>query len=172
MKWLRTLWPSSKYDKTSTVSVTLVLPDAIVEAMRFESERGLPNETGGVLVGHVDAVGRTVITAMIGPGPRAFRTPARFRRDGEYAQREVDRLHRESDGRADYVGEWHSHPAAVGPSGVDRGSMEWIGQNERYRREEPFLIIMQRIGARTWCPLIYRWIGGRLTEVGAVSIVD
>lgn len=172
MKWPRLSWLGAKDRKRYTKPVSLVLPDAIVEAMRFECEGGLPNETGGVLVGYVDAAGRTVITAIVGPGPRAFRTPSRFRRDGEYAQREVDLLHRQSDGRDDYVGEWHSHPAPVGPSGIDRGSMEWIGENERYRREQPFLIIMQRTRLRFWRPLTYRWIGERLTEIGSTPVVD
>jgi integrative and conjugative element protein (TIGR02256 family) len=143
----------------------IVLPASLVDEMRTESERGLPNETGGVLVGHIDPDGRSRITAVVGPGPSALRTRNRFRRDGEYAQVEVDRLHRESDGRDDYLGEWHSHPQSVPASVVDRGSMEWIGTNERYHRDEPVLVIMQRTGDRAWRPLTYRWVRGRLIEV-------
>jgi integrative and conjugative element protein (TIGR02256 family) len=108
---------------------------------------------------------RTVITSVVGPGPRALRTRTRFQRDGEYAQEQVDRLHHESSGRDDYVGEWHSHPASMGPSGIDRDSMEWIGGNDRYLREQPFLIIMQRTLWRGWRPLTFRWVCDRLTPV-------
>ena len=140
--------------------------------MRAESERGLPNETGGVLVGHVDASGRTVITAMVGPGPQALRTRTRFRRDGAYAQAEVDRLYGESAGRDDYAGEWHSHPVSVGPSVIDRGSMAWIGGNKQYQRARPLLVIMQRAGTQGWRPLSYRWSQGRLVEVLQMHQVD
>jgi integrative and conjugative element protein (TIGR02256 family) len=166
MKLPRLPWGSAR---TPGAAVTLVLPGSLVETMRIESELGLPNETGGVLVGYADATNRTVITGIVGPGPRAFRTPTRFRRDGNYAQREVDRLHRESDGRDDYVGEWHSHPAPVGPSSFDRESMGWIGENERYRRERPLLIIMQRTRWRSWRPLVFRWVDGRLAAVDSTA---
>ena len=167
MKWPRLPWTSAGDDELPDETISLILPDAMIEAMRAESERGLPNETGGVLIGHVDAAGFTVITAVVGPGPRAVRTRTRFRRDGEYAQKEVDRVHGESGGRDDYVGEWHSHPASVGPSGIDRDSMEWIGGNERYLRAQPFLIIMQRTLRRGWRPLTFRWVRGHLTAVRA-----
>jgi integrative and conjugative element protein (TIGR02256 family) len=168
MKWPRLSW-SNEGDKTTTRPIALVLPKAIIAAMRAESEQGLPNETGGVLVGHVDAAGCTFITAVVGPGPRALRTRTRFRRDGDYAQAEVDRLHNESAGRDDYVGEWHSHPVSAGPSGLDRDSMEWIGGNKRYLRGQPFLVIMQRTLWRSWRPLTYRWVHGSLTAVRAES---
>src|SRR4051812_18243247 len=86
MKWPRLPWSRATNDEIEAVPAKLVLSDATVEAMRNESDRGHPNETGGVLVGYVDVSGRTVITAIVGPGPRALRTPTRFRRDGEYAQ--------------------------------------------------------------------------------------
>lgn len=159
-------------DDTSAAAVSLVLPHAVVEVMRAESERGLPFETGGVLVGHVDSAGRTLITGVVGPGPHAIRSPTKFTRDGEHSQAEVDRLHRESGGRDDYVGEWHSHPASVGPSGVDVCSMAWIGRNARYRRDQPLLIIMQRTRMREWRPLMYRWIEDRLIEVQFVAEDD
>ena len=142
----------------------LVLLASLVEEMRAESERRLPNETGGVLVGHTDSEGRTRITAVVGPGPRAVHSRNLFQRDGEYAQAEVDRLHRESEGRDDYVGEWHSHPQSVPASGMDRASMAWIGRNERYHRTIPVLVIMQRTRSGTWRPLTYRWVEGRLRE--------
>ncbi|WP_310569747.1 Mov34/MPN/PAD-1 family protein [Gemmatimonas sp.] len=144
----------------------------IEETLRRESERASPNETGGVLVGHADGDGRTVVTAVVGPGPNAVHTRSRFRRDGDYAQSEVDRLHHTSDGRDDYIGEWHSHPDAGGPSYVDRGSMSWISHNPSYGRREPVLLIMERVRKRAWRPRAYRWVEGRLVEVRASALVD
>jgi integrative and conjugative element protein (TIGR02256 family) len=148
-------------------STTLVLRAAVVETLRLESERRYPSETGGVLVGHVDGDGRTVVIAVIGPGPNALHSRSRFQRDGDYAQTEVDRLHHASDGRDDYLGEWHSHPDVGGPSYIDGGSMSWISNNPRYRRHEPVLIIMERVRKREWCLRAYRWEQRRLVEVRA-----
>ena len=106
---------------------------------------------------------------VVGPGPRALRTRNRFQRDAEYAQAEVDRLHQESGGRDDYVGEWHSHPQSVPASVVDRSSMEWIGTNERYQRDEPVLVIMQRTHSRAWRPRAHRLVQGRLVEIHATA---
>jgi len=123
--------------------------------MRAESTRGLPAETGGVLIGHrID--NEIVVTVATGPGPRARRTPSSFRRDGDYTQEEVDRQHEASGGRDDYVGEWHSHPDPVGPSTQDLASMRWISGNAQYVRAEPLLMILQRVN-EDWRPLAYRW---------------
>lgn len=146
-------------------STPLVLHAAIVKTLRLESQRKSPNETGGVLVGYVDGDGRTVVTAVVGPGPNAVHSRSRFRRDGDYAQAEVDRLHHESKGRDDYVGEWHSHPDAGGPSLIDRGSMSWISDNPHYARREPVLLIMERVRTRAWHPRAYQWVAGRLVEL-------
>jgi hypothetical protein len=66
MKSLRIRSPRAKVEKAYPESVTLVLPNAVVDAMQFESEGGLPKEEAGVLLGQIDATGRTVITAMTG----------------------------------------------------------------------------------------------------------
>lgn len=87
-----------------------------------------------VLVGYVGHDRRTVTTVIVGPGPSALHTRTRFQRDGDYAQDVVGRLHRASAVRDDYVGEWHSHPEAGGPSIVDCGSTSWISDNPRYGR--------------------------------------
>lgn len=143
----------------------VILTSAVAEAMREESEYRFPAETGGVLVGHDDGRGRTIITAATGPGPQAMHSRNRFRRDGTYAQAEVDRLHALSDGGDDYVGEWHSHPDGGGPSGVDFDSMAWVGTNTRYSRNKPFLVIVQRSRSQVWQLRVFRWGQGRLNEM-------
>lgn len=150
----------------------LVLPPAVVEIMRTECERKAPLETGGVLVGYVGGDRRTIVTAVVGPGPSALHMRTRFQRDGDYAQAEVDRLHHASAGRDDYVGEWHSHPEAGGPSMVDRGSMSWISDNPRYGRHEPVLIIMERVGGGEWRVNAYRWVERRLVALSTSSGSD
>ena len=92
---------------------------------------------------------------------------SRFQREGDYTQVEVDRLHHESEGRVDYVGEWHSHPDAGRPSYIDRRAMSWIRDNPRYSCREPLLIIMERVRKREWCMRTFRLVQQRLIEVPA-----
>jgi integrative and conjugative element protein (TIGR02256 family) len=142
----------------------IFLPRDIARRIRRECTAGLPAETGGVLVGFESDEG-TSITHVTGPGPRAKRTRSRFRRDGTYTQAEVDRAYAESGGRADYVGEWHSHPDPIGPSGIDCGSMEWVSKNARYRRSSPVMILSRRTRFRRWKLEGYRWQGLGLVAV-------
>jgi integrative and conjugative element protein (TIGR02256 family) len=142
----------------------ILLPRAVATQIRRECSAGLPAETGGVLVG-VESDEGTRITHVTGPGPRARRTRSRFRRDGAYTQAEVNRTYEESGGRADYVGEWHSHPDPIGPSGIDSGSMEWVSKNARYRRSNPVMILARRTRFRRWKLEGYRWQGIGLMPV-------
>ena len=179
MKFWRKLWgtkpamvaPHGIFDD-SVESAALVLDEVILETLRHECDRKFPHETGGVLVGHVASDGLTIVSAVVGPGPNALHARSRFTRDGEYAQIEVDRIYRESDGRDDYIGEWHSHPDAGGPSFIDRGSMSWISDNPLYGRNEPVLIIVERARTNEWRPRAFRWIARRLIEVQTSTPVD
>ena len=79
-------------------------------------------ETGGIILGRDDPATRaTEIVLAGGPGPQAIREPRRFLRDLEYAKalaREAWHTH-----RAQWIGEWHTHPHAEPvPSDVDLSS--------------------------------------------------
>jgi integrative and conjugative element protein (TIGR02256 family) len=142
----------------------IFLDPAVAKQIRRECAAGLPSETGGALVGHEIDEG-TQVTGVTGPGPAARRTRSRFRRDGSYTQKAVDRAYAESAGRDDYVGEWHSHPDPIGPSGIDWGSMEWVSKNVRYRRTHPIMILGRRTKLRRWKLEGYRWDGTELRSV-------
>jgi integrative and conjugative element protein (TIGR02256 family) len=133
----------------------LLAPEAaelILELSRLE----YPRETGGALAGFKSANG-VVITHATGPGPRAERGRATFRRDGDSTQGSMDQILGETGGVSDYVGEWHSHPSPVGPSTMDRSAMSRISGNPAYRTPEPILLIAQRTRWRRWRLLGFRW---------------
>ena len=77
------------------------------------------SETGGILLGFdPDHRGVIRITGVTGAGPHAERTPHRFLRDRDFAQRAADNAFSASG--AEWVGEWHTHPAgSSGPSATD-----------------------------------------------------
>lgn len=108
--------------------------DFIVE----ESSRRYPAETGGMLIGRWGEEGLSIEKAT-GPGPNAKHSPWGFRRDGDHSQVALDEIVRASEGKIDYVGEWHSHPANHGLSTKDTTAMRWIASNEKYAIAQPVL---------------------------------
>jgi integrative and conjugative element protein (TIGR02256 family) len=161
VKWWRAWWRARPPHSLRTLRI----PATVEELMRDEAERSRPNETGGVLVGFEKDSGDLVVTAAVGPGPNALHSRSRFRRDGDYSQTEVDRLHHVTSGRDDYIGEWHSHPESGGPSAMDYRSMSWIGANASYARPAPVLVIMERTRRNEWRPRAFRWENGLLAEL-------
>jgi len=103
-------------------------------------------ETGGILLGfEVDE--RTLrVTAVSPPGPRALKMPRAFRRDTKFLQRWLERRHELSDGRDDYVGEWHVHHALdAPPSCVDCHALWCIARKPNYPTGTPLLIIAEDV---------------------------
>lgn len=149
---------------------SLRLSRAAADRILAESASKYPLETGGILVGWLDS-GRAEVVDAVGPGPTAEHGPARFVRDGLHAQAELDALFARSDGLHDYLGEWHSHPAPVGPSPRDRASISWIGRNPAYNCPHPLLIICQHGRLWGWRFRGYQWTGKLLVGV-AVEVVD
>ncbi len=148
---------------------SLHLTDSAFRAMIEESEQRLPNETGGILVGRMDA-DRAEVAIVVGPGSGAVHRRDYFRRDGDFSQRELEAIYARFGGQYDYVGEWHSHSLPAGPSPRDRKSMRWVAQNEHYDLDRPLLIVCQRTWRREWKPRGYQWFGGRLVGVPIVVV--
>lgn len=149
------------------VKMLIYVGMAVWRFVHDESQQKFPLETGGILVGRSDSTGIFVVHA-IGPGPLATHERARFLRDGEYAQQELDSYVALSRESSDYIGEWHSHPAPVGPSSRDRDSMKWISNRESYNCAEPILIICVRNRRREWSPLGCQWRASELVSIPVV----
>lgn len=126
-----------------------------------EAASGLPHEIGGLLIGWV---GRGVVYVdQALTIPPAATAPAGYVRVRERAADEL--LTALADEPADsprgYVGEWHSHPANVGPSGTDIRSMRSIAAESttpvvlivaRYSRDGTW-----RMDSRVFCPSALPW---------------
>jgi len=89
------------------VDAHLFLSDAARQLIEHEARSSPNKETGGILMGYIDAPATVRVTHASGSGPGAYRSPREFLRDTEYCT-EVLREHYERFG-VDYVGEWHSH---------------------------------------------------------------
>jgi hypothetical protein len=84
--------------------------------------------------------------------------------------RVVDEL-RKIDTRLGYLGEWHSHPADVGPSLRDKLSMASIGLQSRRTCPNPLLIVAMR-NETGYSLDIREWRGWYLTPLHAILVGD
>lgn len=97
----------------------LIAEPAAADLRRF-ARNAHPNETGGILLG-VRTAGRPWITLAIEiPTPDRGRSHYRLPAGTTTA---AVRSARNEEPRLGYLGEWHSHPADVGPSPTDRATM-------------------------------------------------
>lgn len=87
------------------------------------AEKQYPLESGGVLMGWRSNEITAVVTAMIGPGPKALHERYAFQPDQDW-QNEQIALHYERSGRREtYLGDWHTHPDAR------NGTLSWTDRN-------------------------------------------
>lgn len=101
-------------------------------------------ETGGILLGYADDPDTLSVSRASPPGPRAVHRRFFFLRDTPFLQRLLDRTYDRSDGREDYVGEWHVHRALdAPPSKTDRRSMWRIARRKNYAPTSPILLIVE-----------------------------
>ena len=145
---------------------TAWISKTVYDQMITEADRVSPNETGGVLVGYwVAPFQELVVTAVIGPGPRATHEKDRFIPEPEYQETQVAR-HYENSGRLHtYLGDWHTHPHSSSRlSRLDRKTLRVIARHPEARAPVPIMGIVAGGTPWTlklWCGLPSR-IGGRI----------
>lgn len=107
-------------------------------------------ETGGILLGWRHPGGIHVEQALEVPDRQAGHTWYRRRHvPAESAlAAALNQLPEESD--LGYVGEWHSHPAPIGPSFTDRRELRRVSGNTRH--EVALLVAAYDPASSTWVP--------------------
>lgn len=120
----------------------LVLSESAQAAMFTAATTAFPNETGGILVGvHVDGhpwVTRAIEIATADRGRHHYKIPAG-------ATQPAVRAARTADPRLGYLGDWHSHPADVGPSPTDLATLALFSVRHP-RSPNPTLVIVRNAG--------------------------
>ena len=120
----------------------LLIAEQAIASINGAAARSYPHETGGILVG-VYVEGDPWITYAIEiPSPDSGRH--HYRIPGGTTQPAV-KAAREQDSRLGYLGDWHSHPADVGPSPTDLASLALISYR-RPRRPNPTTIVARKRG--------------------------
>lgn len=123
-----------------TASPRLLLTESARTAMTTAAARAHPYETGGILVG-VQADGQPWVTAAIeidsgDSGRNHYWIPAGATHAAVMSARATDH-------RLGYLGDWHTHPADLGPSTTDLTTLAVISPTHP-RRANPTQIVVRR----------------------------
>lgn len=118
----------------------VVIPESILEQMKFQCEQFSPVETGGVILGSYSNDGRVAEVQSITDAPSDSRhTRSSFIR-GTADLKEL--LIRKWKTNEYYLGEWHTHPHGLPkPSPKDIRQMRNISRDARYQCAAPILVI-------------------------------
>ncbi len=83
---------------------------------QFRKEK-LPNETGGVLIGHFDRKQHIIyVVDALGSPKDSTEWPSLYVRGAQGLRAELERIAKATFSNLEYVGEWHSHPPRCAPS--------------------------------------------------------
>jgi proteasome lid subunit RPN8/RPN11 len=121
-------------------SARLLITEMARAALTAAAARAHPCETGGILIG-VYADGHPWVTTAVeidspDSGRSHYRIPAGTTHNAVRAARA-------RDDRLGYLGDWHTHPCDVGPSGTDLTTLGLISMRHPLR-PNPTQIIVRR----------------------------
>jgi integrative and conjugative element protein (TIGR02256 family) len=123
--------------------VCWIEPDALA-ALRREARAWPVRETGGALFGWQEG-DKSVVAAILGPGPEASHGLSHFEPDVRWQQEEGERIYHESGRTIAYIGDWHSHPhGGPQPSTQDRLTAREIADDPGFRTPEPLYAIASK----------------------------
>ena len=94
--------------------LTVFVDAGLEDRLRSLRQQGLPEETGGVLLGYHDFnVNALVLVDAVAAPPDSSRSTEFFERGVQGLSAAVTEANRRTAGVVGYVGEWHSHPAGI-----------------------------------------------------------
>ncbi len=109
--------------------LTVFIDAGLEDRLQLLRQQGLPEETGGVLLGYHDFnVNALVLVDALAAPPDSLRSRDFFERGVEGLSAAVAEAHRRTAGVVGYVGEWHSHPVGIpsNPSGHDLSQLVYL----------------------------------------------
>lgn len=136
------------------------IAESLVAQLVAEACEMAPLETGGLLLGYrTEDTDDLVVTHLVGPGDRAEHWSDGFRPDAAFQEAEIERNFAETDGKAFYLGDWHSHPDhPPTPSWKDEGVLRRIKEHREAASAKPLMIIA---GIEESQAVLAAWIGER-----------
>lgn len=132
----------------------LWLADDAARTIRTLATSRRLHETGGSLFGYIVDDGDVVVSEAYRPGPAARHERFRLIPDHAHTQRRIEEVHRRTDGRLSYLGDWHTHPGGrATPSGRDRASLGELASDDGMDLASPVMLIVSTTVLRR-CPRV------------------
>lgn len=142
--------------------VRVVLTAAVKAAIMRYRARAIPNETGGILIGHTTGALVRILDATPPPCDSTA-TPTSFTR-GTHGV--VKLLGARWGRRQYYVGEWHAHPDAdPKPSGRDLASLDEIARDGTLEFACPVLVVVGGCISAPSFTVNVRWLDGSIEQM-------
>ncbi len=124
---------SVKWKKISSCKVKILpsvdneyevrLFDSVVMQMEAISKENTPNEYGGVLIGNISLVNKTItVTSLIEAPDDSESTPVYFKLGKNGLKSKVKTIEKKTNGLITYLGTWHSHPKGGSASSIDKNT--------------------------------------------------
>ena len=90
----------------------IYLDEGLVKKIRSLRTQGLPNETGGILLGYYDFNVKTIVIVDVLSAPTdSLASKTSFERGTKGTQQRVQAIAKMTADMVGYIGEWHSHPS-------------------------------------------------------------
>jgi hypothetical protein len=100
------------------------------------------NDTGGRLAGFIDAERRVLCITHATPGaPEALRKLHLYQSDMAYDQSALDMIVKQTQGKSDYVGEWHRHTLGRTLPPMDVAALQAVAASPAYATPQPVLLV-------------------------------
>lgn len=152
---------------------TIWIAASLLNALMQEAVSGLPNETGGVLLGYwdQDAPNTGLITDITGPGPEAIHKRTSFIPDYRFQEEQIRMIYEKSGRVSTYLGDWHTHPGGSAKlSLIDRVTLHRIANFGPARARTPLMSIVIPTDREL---AMYRLAdAGRFLCLGRIETVD
>lgn len=126
-------------------NLRIIVNNEVIHNIKKYYHSNMKYETGGVLLGKFNRENRIIeITEVYEIKSNLF-SRILYKRSARKAQKIINQRWRETEGRVNYIGEWHTHPnMPANPSSTDLKSLKEISQKVGHALLCTILIIVGR----------------------------
>ena len=138
-------FPVKNFIKYKIGEWTLCTDEGFIDKVHEARANKLPKETGGVLVGSYDMQRKIVYVVDCLPSPPDSKEwPTLYIRGCRGLRSQIEKVQQITENQLQYVGEWHSHPAAcsVKPSHDDKQVFDWLSNLMKIDGLPPLMLIV------------------------------
>jgi proteasome lid subunit RPN8/RPN11 len=115
---------------------TIFVDEYLINKISQARKDKIPKETGGILIGSFDTQRRIayLVDTVLSP-PDSIEWPTVYIRGCEGLREQVIEIDRISQGRLEYMGEWHSHPKNTSCSPSEDDYQAFRGLSEKMKQD-------------------------------------